>query len=373
MKIAVIRKNMSTIGGAENYLGLLIKGLMKEGHFVELICAKAPRKKIPGIEVHIAPASGFLSVMKDSSFAKNAEACAKAGNYDVVISLDRTSHQDIYRAGDGCHAQWLEYKGQIHNLAKPLEKLNPLNTNLLELERKLYDGSTHIIANSEMVKRDIQKHYKTPSTAITRIYNGIDLKKYHPEKRQKIAQQLDDKIIIHQNTHVFLFVGNGQERKGLKEALLALDLLNTRLNGNFKFLILGKDGKECEPLVKKLGLTMQVRFLGEVDDPSPYLHAADLMLFPTHYDPCSNACLEAMAAGAVVLTTKRNGMAELLNDRQNGYVVDSPFELEEMYERLKHWIQCEEREAIRAASVETISHFSIEKNVQETLAVIQKL
>ena len=65
MKIAVIRKNMSSIGGAENYLSLLIRGLMKQGHFVELICAKPPRKKIHGIVVHIAISSGFLSVMKD--------------------------------------------------------------------------------------------------------------------------------------------------------------------------------------------------------------------------------------------------------------------------------------------------------------------
>ncbi len=373
MKIAVIRKNMSSIGGAENYLGLLIKGLMRKGCFVELICAKPPRKKIAGVEVHIAQSSGFLSVMKDKSFAKNAEICAKTGNYDVVISLERTSYQDIYRAGDGCHIQWLKYKQQINKSFKLLQNLNPLNKHLLAIEKKLYDGTTHIIANSQMVKQEIQQHYKTPDSSITTVYNGIDLKKYHPEKRQIIAQSLDDTLIIHQNTHIFLFVGNGQVRKGLKEALLALKLLNTRIEGNFKFLVLGKDACELDPLVKKLNLTMQVRFIGEVDDPSPYLHAADMMLFPTHYDPCSNACLEAMAAGAVVLTTKRNGMSELLNDYHNGYVVESPFDTEAIFERLKHWIQNQNKQKMIKQSLATIADYSIEKNVEQTLNVIDAL
>lgn len=374
MKIALIRKNMASIGGAENYISLLITGLMKQGHCIELICAKEPRKKIPGITVHIASASGLVSVIKDKNFAKNAEICAKSGNYDVVISLERTLYQDIYRAGDGCHAQWLEYKSHIKGiLSKPWEKINPLNKNLLEVERKLYDGTTHIIANSEMVKAEIKKHYKTPDSAITRIYNGIDLSKYNPTNRSAATAELNDKFIIHQNTHVFLFVGNGHERKGLKEALLALNLLNTRLDGNFKFLVLGKDCDECEGLVKKLDLAIKVRLLGEIENPLPYYHMADVMLFPTHYDPCSNACLEAMAAGSVVLTTKRNGMSELLEDYKNGYVVDDPFDSEGIYDRLRHWIQSEDKQPMIDASLETISHRSIEKNVEETLEVIAKL
>jgi UDP-glucose:(heptosyl)LPS alpha-1,3-glucosyltransferase len=36
------------------------------------------------------------------------------------------------------------------------------------------------------------------------------------------------------------------------------------------------------------------------------------MVLPTLYDPCANACLEAMSCGIPVVTTTRNGASELL-------------------------------------------------------------
>ncbi len=54
---------------------------------------------------------------------------------------------------------------------------------------------------------------------------------------------------------------------------------------------------------------------GEVDDPRPLYAAADVFVHPTYHDPCSLACLEALAMGVPVVTTPRNGVAELMEAR----------------------------------------------------------
>jgi UDP-glucose:(heptosyl)LPS alpha-1,3-glucosyltransferase len=52
--------------------------------------------------------------------------------------------------------------------------------------------------------------------------------------------------------------------------------------------------------------------------------ASDLFALPTLYDPFSNACLEAMATGIPVLTTRQNGVAELIEDQKSGFIIEDP-------------------------------------------------
>src|SRR6267143_87214 len=46
--------------------------------------------------------------------------------------------------------------------------------------------------------------------------------------------------------------------------------------------------------------------------------AADIFILPTIYDPYSNACLEALACGLPVITTRANGFSEIIEDSVHG-------------------------------------------------------
>src|SRR5207248_8248925 len=65
-------------------------------------------------------------------------------------------------------------------------------------------------------------------------------------------------------------------------------------------------------LAKRLGIADRVRFLGFRPDPRDAYFAADFLVHPTFYDPCSLVALEALACGLPVLTTQYNGAKELL-------------------------------------------------------------
>src|SRR5262249_35478224 len=52
--------------------------------------------------------------------------------------------------------------------------------------------------------------------------------------------------------------------------------------------------------------------------------AADFLVHPTFYDPCSLVVLEALACGLPVITSCFNGASELLHPPQDGYVIQDP-------------------------------------------------
>ena len=83
-------------------------------------------------------------------------------------------------------------------------------------------------------------------------------------------------------------------------------------------------------LVRKNGYVDNILFLGHVEKIESIFCASDMFILPTFYDPFSNVCLEAMACGLPVITTKLNGASEIIEDGVSGFVVDSPLQIEEM-------------------------------------------
>lgn len=67
-----------------------------------------------------------------------------------------------------------------------------------------------------------------------------------------------------------------------------------------------------------------MRFVGPVTEPERYYAAAEVFVLPTYFDPFANATLEAMAAGLPVITTRMNGVAEILTPGTDGFVLEDP-------------------------------------------------
>ena len=106
MRLAFIKKRFLLHGGAEQYLKTLLGELRKEGHDIHVFANRwTDEAGFTFHKVGILPVTSFLSVF---SFNKNAAKALRRNRFDCIISFERTEHQDIYRAGDGCHRAWLE-------------------------------------------------------------------------------------------------------------------------------------------------------------------------------------------------------------------------------------------------------------------------
>ena len=111
MRLALIRQRLSAFGGAENTLLALTRELLRQGHEVTLVTSEPqpPPALMSLPSLHWQPAPVWPGkVGRILGFAVNARRVLQQNNaFDVIFSLERTLRQDAYRAGDGCHREWL--------------------------------------------------------------------------------------------------------------------------------------------------------------------------------------------------------------------------------------------------------------------------
>src|SRR5512134_1466834 len=130
LNVGVIRQRYVASGGAERYLQGVIEKLVALGHRVHVFANAWT--ETPGIEFHAVPMVRGMSFLKVLTFAVNARKAVRRANCDLVFSLERTLQQDVYRAGDGCHREWLARRGQGGS------RLNPLHLTILGLEKRVF-------------------------------------------------------------------------------------------------------------------------------------------------------------------------------------------------------------------------------------------
>lgn len=363
MKLALIRRRFSAIGGGELYLQRLMEALLTRGHTVHLISESWPSSghSAANIEHHVISTSHSRS-QRALHFAKGVEQTLRTLKVDCVFSLERTFRQDIYRAGDGVHAVWLDRQRAFAPFwKKPFCGLGGHHKNTLALEDKtLNPNNTHfVIANSNMVRNEIMSRFSFPPERIRVIPNGVHLEKFDGVPREQSRTRFG----LGPQDFVLLFAGSGWERKGLAHSInLLKDLkkMEHALPPPFRSVKLLVVGKGRQPLFPESG----VIYAGPVSDIETAYAAADLLAFLPIYEPAANVVSEALASGLPVLTTAFNGAAEKIVQGQNGHVFASPTE----------------REAIRAAALEWMkrntrisfspSQLSMDRNVEDTLEVI---
>ena len=310
MRIALVRQRYNPYGGAERFVERALAALERAGTEVTLITRRwidSPGRRVLAVD---PPYLG--SLWRDAGFARAARAAWERGHFDLVQSHERTPGCSIYRAGDGVHRQWLEYRVAA---ATPLERFalraSPYHRYLCDAERRLFahPALRAVVCNSRMVRAEIERHFGLPPEKLPVIYNGVDLEHFRPQARSATRESQTN----------FLFVGSGFARKGLDTVIRALAGLPQA-----KLVVAGRDrdARAYGALAERLGIAARVRLLGGVEDVRPLYAAADCFILPTLYDPFPNAALEALAMGLPVIVSRRSGAAELVRDDENGWVCD---------------------------------------------------
>jgi len=229
-----------------------------------------------------------------------------------------------------------------------------------------------IMANSEQVAREIARHYAPLSAPVKIVRNGVDLELFHPRARATLGPGTRTTLGLGRDDVVLLFLGSGFTRKGLAFLLHALGHLPAKDRPSL--LVVGKGRAEPHlALARRLGLNGRVRFLGVVADPLPFYAAADAFVLPSLYDPSSNACLEAMAVGLPVVTTRANGASELIEDGREGWVVDDPHDTEALAERLSRLVDVTARLEMGRRARDRVEAYPWDRHLQEVLALYASL
>lgn len=320
-RIALVRGRYDPAGGAERFTQAALAALRAQGASITVMAREWPGHDGSAILLDPFHLGGLW---RDWAFARAACAELARRRFDLVQSHERIGCCDIYRAGDGVHAQWLEQRARIQGpLRRLATRANPRHRYLLAVERSLFSGARlkAVICNSRFVRDDIANRFGTPAAKLVLIRNAVDLQRFHPGLSGEMGSAARQDLALPANAPVIVHVGSGFERKGVAALLRAVAGAGSRPYA----IVVGRDKRmrSYAALAHRLGIAERVRFVGAVPDVRPYYAAANAFVLATLYDPQPNAALEAMACGLPVVTTTQCGAAELIIEGESGFVRDA--------------------------------------------------
>ncbi len=375
MKIALLRQRVTALGGAETTLGYLVRGLAAAGHVVTVYGTDREAEA----QAALGPKIGYVRVpvwggktLRLLSFALNSRRLLESSGPNVVFSLERVLSPQVYRAGDGCHREWLARRAPyLSPLARAAQYLSPFHRTMLRIERRLFTfpGLKRVIANSRQVRDEVIRHYGVDSARVPVIYNGLDRRRFQPLEAGTTTQ-LRRRLGAPEDNDIILFVGSGFERKGLAYLLQAFRRLKDK---RCLLWVVGKGHlSHYQRAADRLGVADRVRFWGPTSETAPFCQAATVLALPTLYDPCSNVVLEALACGTPVVTTAANGAAEFLTPGENGAIILQPNDIGGLSESLALFLDRGRDSQVRRAAAAAVAGLSWEATVARTLEVLEE-
>jgi UDP-glucose:(heptosyl)LPS alpha-1,3-glucosyltransferase len=374
MHIGLVKRSFRLQGGGERQIGYLIDGLLSQGHAVHLFSEQPPPSGPPvGLTYHALAAVPGPRAFRALGFALRVRSALRHAGLAVVQSFDRSLGQQIYRAGEGVHREWVQRKRRsLPVLTRSWAQLSLFDRVMLALERRVFCQTPIIIANSRRGQEEITRHYGVPGGRMRTIYNGVDTDRFHAGVRHRFRGMQRAAWGVAAADLVLLFVGSGFHRKGLGCVVEAMGELRRRGVTNVRLVVVGKGPQApYQRLARKVSAAEVVRFEGLRADVERCYAGADLFVLPTLYDPFANTCLEAMACGLPVLTTAVNGATELMRDGINGCVLGDTPGAETVADALQRLLSWERRREMGEAAQQVAGDYPLSRALAQTLQVYE--
>jgi UDP-glucose:(heptosyl)LPS alpha-1,3-glucosyltransferase len=374
MKIAMLRQRVGGPGGAETTVQHLAQGLAAAGHQVAVYGSEAEETA----RAALGPQVGYVPVPvwpgktgRLLSYVLGARRLLEKAGPQVVFSLERTLSPQVYRAGDGCHREWLKLRTPfLFPAARAFQGLSLFHRVMLALEERLFadSGLRRVIANSCQVKEEIIRHYRLDPQRLAVIYNGLDRRRFRPlEEPRRAALRAG---LGAPAGPIVLFAGSGFGRKGLTYLLEAFGGLRHK---EAVLWVVGKgEPASYQRQARRLGAASSLKFWGPQADLAPFYQAATVLALPTIYDPCSNVVLEALGSGLPVVTTGANGASEFLRPNGHGEVLGRADDVPGLTRALEEYLSRGEAPEVRRAAAAAVAHLSWEATVNQTLSVLEE-
>jgi len=323
MRLAIVRQRYTPFGGAERFIENALEALLERNVAISLYTREWPETSVQLMEPQIVDPFHVGRLWRDAGFAFAVCRKIRRAQPELVQSHERLLCCDVFRAGDGVHAVWLEERGKDRGaFARLATTASPYHRYVLRKERALFASPSlaAVICNSNMVRDEIKLRFGVADAKLRVVYNAVDANVFSPALRE-YRGAVREHHGIPADALVFLLVGSGYERKGVIAAIDALALLPPHAH----LIVVGRESR-LRPYVshaRHRAVLSRLTFAGPQQDPKPYYGAADAFVLPTLYDPLPNAALEAMACALPIVTSTKSGVAELVIGAGAGFVCDA--------------------------------------------------
>ena len=177
------------------------------------------------------------------------------------------------------------------------------------------NNSDVVTSVSESLRQDTMRLFKI-NNEIKVVHNFIDTDKYDRESLnecQRIAVAKPDERIL---THI----SNFRPVKRIEDVIRIFYAVNKEVSAKLLIVGEGPEKRKAELLVKKLGISDSVIFLGNSNEIAKILCYTDIFLLPSKSESFGLSALEAMAAKTAVISTNTGGLPEVNVHGITGYL-----------------------------------------------------
>ncbi|MGA2171605.1 MAG: glycosyltransferase family 4 protein [Sedimentisphaerales bacterium] len=374
MKILMLNYEFPPIGGGagQAHLAILKQYAGRDNLTVDVL-ASAPK---PGFSVE--KLSHNVIIHTAGVHKKNLHYWRKIEVVEWVARatppyrrLLKENHYDLVHAFFGLPTGWLCYRTaeQLPYIISLRGSDVPGGHARLQLEYKLlgpllkriWTKAAALVACSEGLKKRAMRFL--PSVNIDVIPNGVDLNRFQPAPTRGTAGKLN-----------LLTVGRLSVTKRVEMLIDAIEILRKK-GKPVRLTISGGGGllERLKSLVEQKGLGDIINLTGRIEtDKMPDVYRQhDIFVSASMQEGMSNAMLEAMASGLPIVTTRCEGVDELISG--NGFVVeqDSAESLAEAIDKLAQDEQGYKR--MCAAARHRAENFGWNKVAEEYIKLYQRI
>ncbi|MEE9294920.1 MAG: glycosyltransferase family 4 protein [Phycisphaerae bacterium] len=368
-------------GGAERSTGEFVSQLLSRGVSLEVFTRSGVPSK-PGMNVHTIETTAWTRAGATAQFIRAAENAIGEAGCDLIHALTPCQGAQVYQPRGGTVAETIRRTLSTRRsaAARALKRagmaFNARQRLVLAKERAWLTGDRRpiVIAISQYVAQQLRHHYSYPDSYIRHILNGVEVTESTPAERARDRDEIrkmygigDDELLLLAVCHNFRLKGVGC----LIEALSAV----VRSGGvTARALVVGRGHRRrWGRLARRFGVGDVIGFCGAAERVDAFFHAADVLVHPTYYDPCSRVVLEAVSRGLPAISTRFDGACEAIEDGVSGFVLPSPEASDALASRIRILADDGVRRRMSAAAKRKAGLVSMQRHTEEVCGVYEGL
>ncbi len=315
-------------------------------------------------------------------FARGAARYLQSHDFNIVHAITPCPPADVYQPRGGTVPEMLARNLALRqsSVKRGLkwfgQRLDLKYRVLAGLEKRLLTRrpAPWVIAISQYVADQLKRHYRFDPGRIRLIFNGVDPDETPAEERQSHRIEIRRQFGLADDDLLLLAVAHNFKLKGVDRMIQAMAHPAVRKIGHVCAIVVGRDNPaHLARLSAESGLADRVFFAGPSQRVAAFFHAADVLVHPTYYDPCSRVVLEAMAAGLPVITTRYNGASERVTDGREGYVIDSPSDTGSLADRIARLADPDHRRQCGASALAAVGQFTMARHAAEVVRLYEDI
>lgn len=304
------------IGGGESHLLSLVENLDKSAFEpVVLSFTDGPmidRLKAMNIPVHVIPTTKPFDISKWSTIKK----FIKEQDADLVHAHGTRANSNILWASKslGLPVIYTIHGWSFHPDQKPLvRKIRILGEKYLTSRSDL---NISVSVSNQQTGKDVISTFKSIV-----VNNGIDLKKFDPNKAYKNVRQ---ELGLDNDISLILFIARFTLHK---QPITLIKAFAEALKQNPKMHLLmvgdGDQKEEAIELIERLNITNHITLQPFRLDVPDVLSSANIFVLPSIWEGLPIGLLEAMAMKKAIIASNVDGTSEIIRHNKNGWLVET--------------------------------------------------